>query len=65
MSETTTGNPSLAELADEIREINSQNGWNVTKAEEWSTRAYKIPAMIALIHSEASEALEASGQQRR
>ncbi len=46
------------ELAREIREINKANGWNVFNEEEWS-QSYKIPAILALIHSETSEALEA------
>lgn len=48
----------LNELANEIREINRANGWNVTKPEDWGL-AYKVPAIMALIHSEVSEALEA------
>lgn len=48
----------LQQLADEIREINRANGWNVTQASEWSD-TYKVPAILALIHSEVSEALEA------
>lgn len=48
----------LQELAVEIRDINRANGWNTTKTEEWSD-TYKVPAILALIHSEASEALEA------
>ncbi len=49
---------SLQNLADEIRKINSANGWQVTKPEEWGD-PYKIPGVLALIHSEVSEALEA------
>ena len=49
----------LDELAAEIRQINRDNGWNVTTAEDWNSSPYKFPAVIALIHSEASEALEA------
>lgn len=45
-------------LADEIIEINKANGWNVTKPEDWKN-PYKIPAILALITSETSEALEA------
>lgn len=45
-------------LSDEIRRINKANGWNVFQLKEWGD-PYKIPAIIALIHSEASEALEA------
>ena len=45
-------------LAKEIVAINQANGWNVTGPADWF-QDYKIPAIIALIHSEASEALEA------
>ena len=48
----------LNELANEIVEINRANGWNVTKPEDWENETYKIPALIALIQSEVSEALE-------
>ncbi|MDP7132644.1 MAG: hypothetical protein QF437_19265, partial [Planctomycetota bacterium] len=48
----------LARLGREIVEINHLNGWNVTSPENWSD-TYRIPAMLALIHSEVSEALEA------
>lgn len=47
----------LNELGQEIIEINRNNGWNVTKPGDWG-ETYKIPAILALIHSEASEALE-------
>ena len=46
------------ELIDEIHEINTANGWNRIRPEEWESNPYKIPAIIALIHSELSEALE-------
>jgi NTP pyrophosphatase (non-canonical NTP hydrolase) len=48
----------LDELAAEIRGANRGNGWNVTEADDWDA-SYKIPAVLALIHSEVSEALEA------
>lgn len=48
----------LQQLADEIREINRQNGWNVTVPTDWCD-TYKVPGVLALIHSEVSEALEA------
>ncbi len=48
----------LQQLAEEIRAINQANGWNVTQANEWAD-TYKVPAILALIHSEVSEALEA------
>lgn len=45
-------------LQKEIIEINRNNGWNVVTPEDWGN-PYKIPAVIALITSELSEALEA------
>ncbi len=45
-------------LGKEIIEINTVNGWDVTKPDEWED-TYKIPGALALIHSEVSEALEA------
>lgn len=48
----------LNALGIEIREINRDNGWNVTQIEDWGD-TYKVPAILALIHSEVSEALEA------
>lgn len=44
-------------LGKEINQINRMNGWSVIKPEEWSD-TYKVPAILALIHSEVSEALE-------
>jgi NTP pyrophosphatase (non-canonical NTP hydrolase) len=46
-------------LVQEIIEINRANEWKVVKPEEWETNDYKIPALLALMHSEVSEALEA------
>lgn len=48
----------LNQLAADIREINRANGWNVTEPHQWADK-YKVPAILALIHSEVSEALEA------
>ena len=48
----------LSALAEEIRKINEANGWNITQEGDWSD-TYKIPGVLALIHSEVSEALEA------
>ena len=45
-------------LAAEIIEINTANGWNCTKPEEWAD-TYKVPAILALVHTEVSEATEA------
>lgn len=46
-------------LGREIIEVNMSNGWDVLKPHEWSDNLYKVPAVLALIHSEVSEALEA------
>ncbi len=48
----------LNTLAVEIIKINTANGWRVTQPHEWSNDPYKIPGVLALIHSEVSEALE-------
>jgi len=48
----------LNEIAEDIRNINRANGWNVSQPDDWKL-PYKVPAIVALIHSEASEALEA------
>jgi len=48
----------LSDLILEVREVNRANGWAILQAHEW-TDTYKIPAILALIHSEVSEALEA------
>lgn len=48
----------LNDLGREIVIINRDNGWNVAVPDDWDA-TYKVPAVIALIHSEASEALEA------
>ena len=48
----------LNRLAEEIRHINQNNGWNITTLGDWED-TYKVPTILALIHSEVSEALEA------
>lgn len=45
-------------IASKVVEINTANGWDCLKPNEWDN-PYKIPAIIGLIHSELSEALEA------
>lgn len=50
--------PFFKALGEEIIEINTANGWNVMKPEQWAD-TYKIPGVLALVHSEVSEALEA------
>lgn len=49
----------LNRLAQTILEINRANGWNVTQPSDMDSNPYKIPAILALIHSEISEASEA------
>lgn len=49
----------LNKLAREILEINQANGWSVTQPSDMDDSPYKIPAILALIHSEISEAWEA------
>ena len=51
--------PNLNDLAVEIVGVNKANGWNVCEPDDWFRDKYKIPAVLALIHSEVSEALEA------
>ena len=48
----------LNELAQMILDINRRNGWEVATPDDWN-HPYKIPALLALITSETSEALEA------
>ena len=49
----------MADLGNRIISINTANGWNVTQPNDWDDDEYKIPAILALITSETSEALEA------
>lgn len=49
----------LNELGKEILKINLNNGWDVSQPGDWTASAYKLPAKLALITSEVSEALEA------
>ena len=58
VSESLDQDDPLQSLGEQIRRINKANGWRVTKPEEWGDD-YKIPGVLALIHSEVSEALEA------
>ncbi len=48
---------SLNQLASDIRDVNRVNGWKPFEPCDWKDQ-HKIPAILALIHSEASEALE-------
>jgi NTP pyrophosphatase (non-canonical NTP hydrolase) len=49
----------LFDLSKKIVAVNKKNGWNITTPGDWRETDYKIPAILALIHSEVSEALEA------
>lgn len=56
---------SFKALAAEVVAINQANGWNTITPEEWDSSPYKVPALLALIQSEASEALEDFRKGRR
>jgi len=47
----------LCALAADIHHVNLANGWKVPCAEDWGDTD-RIPALLALVHSELSEALE-------
>jgi NTP pyrophosphatase (non-canonical NTP hydrolase) len=47
----------LNELGKEISRVNLANGWDAPTPQSW-TDLYRIPAALALIGSEISEALE-------
>lgn len=47
----------LNKIGAEIVQINKANGWNVATPDCWRD-THKIPALLALVHSEVSEALE-------
>lgn len=49
----------LNTLAEEIVAINRANGWRSADRSDWQNRPEHVAAKLALIHSEASEALEA------
>lgn len=48
----------LNELGAVIAKINEENGWVLLTRESWG-ETHHVPAMLALIHSEVSEAVEA------
>lgn len=52
------GSP-LNDLGEAILAVNKANGWDVATRSTWAESDLKIPAVLALIHSEVSEALEA------
>ncbi|BCS54766.1 MazG nucleotide pyrophosphohydrolase domain-containing protein [Geobacter sp. SVR] len=48
----------LSDVGAEIHANKLRHGWKVTTSEDWEDQ-HEIPAVLALIHSEVSEALEA------
>lgn len=48
----------LTDLSQFVRAINVANGWAVMMPDDWHNCDYRVPALLALIHSEVSEALE-------
>jgi len=48
----------LNSLGKVVLAINQNNGWNCTVPADWSD-TYKIPAILALVGTEVSEAVEA------
>jgi len=56
---TTTLSDVLHQLGSKINQTNKNNGFDPVTPEDWSKNRYKVPACIALITSELSEALEA------
>lgn len=59
MTTKTEESMTLNTLGVEINEVNLDNGWHILAAEDWAQSIYRVPASLALIHSEVSEALEA------
>lgn len=48
----------IEEIGEEIIQVNAANGWDVATTASWQDQN-KVPAVLALIHSEVSEGLEA------
>ena len=46
----------INERARRVREINAANGWNPVTKLDWDDAMYKIPSLLALLHSEINEA---------
>lgn len=48
---------SINQCASRVRKINAANGWTVASKKDWNDGdRYKIPSLLALIHSEINEA---------
>ena len=50
---------SMERVTAQILRIKVDKGWHVTDASNWDNSDAQVPADLALIHSEVSEALEA------
>lgn len=48
----------LGIIGDEIMQNKLRHGWKITGPDDWQNQ-HEIPGVLALIHSEVSEALEA------
>lgn len=60
ISTETALDVAISDLGKLTLEINRANGWDVATSETWDgPNPDKIPRMLALAHSELSEALEA------
>ena len=46
----------INERARRVRDINADNGWNPVTKKDWDDTLYKIPSLLALLHSEINEA---------
>ncbi len=46
----------INERARRVRKINAANGWNPVTKKDWDDTLYKIPSLLALLHSEINEA---------
>ena len=46
----------INERARRVRDINAANGWNPVTKLDWDDAMYKIPSLLALLHSEINEA---------
>lgn len=55
----------LNALGEEILKINRANGFGEMTPEDWDDAKWMVPGVLALIHSEVSEALEEYRKEHR